>query len=211
MVMRNRRLILRLLLSFHDVEIKCQSFFFPFFLLDFKVSKQCGFCPKCGKEKENQTKCQSCGIHFSKDLQRNCRQTVTLNDSAGLSLRTSTHQNSGGQKSQNTILPAKKFYGNSVGKIPIDIIVSCDESGQNYLHTNGKVILSRAKVAKITNLKERKTSLSDLNDPSKYFTLFSIAYMGLIFFTYIFNVSMSIFLKCSFKRFFVSLYDMLLG
>ncbi|XDC77695.1 hypothetical protein R6Z07F_008868 [Ovis aries] len=134
-------------------------------LTDLEVSKQCGFCPKCGKEKENQTKCQSCGIHFSKDLQRNCRQTVTLNDSAGLSLRTSTHQNSGGQKSQNTILPAKKFYGNSVGKIPIDIIVSCDESGQNYLHTNGKVILSRAKVAKITNLKERKTSVSDLNDP----------------------------------------------
>ncbi|XP_040094995.1 sentrin-specific protease 6 isoform X3 [Oryx dammah] len=134
-------------------------------LTDLEVSKHCGFCPKCGKEKENQTKCQSCGIPFSKDLQRNCRQTVTLNDSAGLSLRTSIHQNSGGQKSQNTILPVKKFYGNSVGKIPIDIIVSCDESGQNYLHTNGKVILSRAKVAKITNLKERKTSLSDLNDP----------------------------------------------
>ncbi|MXQ80105.1 hypothetical protein E5288_WYG013662 [Bos mutus] len=136
-------------------------------LTDLEVSKQCEFCPKCGKEKENQTKCQSCGIPFSKDLQRNCRQAITLNDSAGLSLRTSIHQNSGGQKSQNTILPAKKFYGNSVGKIPIDIIVSCDESGQNYLHTNGKVILSRAKVAKITNLKERKTSLSDLNDPSK--------------------------------------------
>jgi len=180
-----------------------KSFFFLFFLLHFKVSKQCEFCPKCGKEKENQTKCQSCGIPFSKDLQRNCRQAITLNDSAGLSLRTSIHQNSGGQKSQNTILPAKKFYGNSVGKIPIDIIVSCDESGQNYLHTNGKVILSRAKVAKITNLKERKTSLSDLNDPSKYFTLFSIAYMSLIFFTYIFNVSMSIFLKYSFKRLFV--------
>ncbi|XP_025150650.3 sentrin-specific protease 6 isoform X7 [Bubalus bubalis] len=134
-------------------------------LTDLEVSKQCEFCPKCGKEKENQTKCQSCGILFSKDLQRNCRQAITLNDSAGLSLRTSIHQNSGGQKSQNTILPAKKFYGNSVGKIPIDIIVSCDESGQNYLHTNGKVILSRAKVAKITNLKERKTSVSDLNDP----------------------------------------------
>ncbi|XP_020756951.1 sentrin-specific protease 6 isoform X3 [Odocoileus virginianus] len=134
-------------------------------LTDLEVSKQCGYCPKCGKEKENQTKCQSCGVPFPKDLQRNCRQAVTLNDSAGLSLRTSIHQNSGGQKSQNTILPAKKFYGNSVGKIPIDIIVNCDESGQNCLHTNGKVILSRAKVAKITNLKERKTSLSDLNDP----------------------------------------------
>ncbi|KAM9676374.1 sentrin-specific protease 6 isoform 3-T3 [Dama dama] len=134
-------------------------------LTDLEVSKQCGYCPKCGKEKENQTKCQSCGIHFPKDLQRNCRQAVTLNDSAGLSLRTSIHQNSGGQKLQNTILPAKKFYGNSVEEIPIDLIVNCDERRQNCLHTNGKVILSRAKVAKITNLKERKTSLSDLNDP----------------------------------------------
>ncbi|XP_007456664.1 PREDICTED: sentrin-specific protease 6 isoform X2 [Lipotes vexillifer] len=98
------------------------------------------------------------------DLQRNCRQAVTLNESTGL-LRTSIHQNSGGQKSQNTALPAKKFYGNSVGKVPIDIIVNCDDSGQNNLQTNGKVILPRAKVAKITNLKERKTSLSDLNDP----------------------------------------------
>ncbi|XP_065767672.1 sentrin-specific protease 6 isoform X3 [Muntiacus reevesi] len=134
-------------------------------LTDLEVSKQCGYCPKCGKEKENQTKCQSCGIPFPKDLQRNCRQAVTLNDSAGLSLRTSIHQNSGGQKSQNTILPAKKFYGNSVEEIPIDLIVTCDERRQNCLHTNGKVILSRAKVAKITHLKERKTSLSDLNDP----------------------------------------------
>ncbi|XP_024587629.1 sentrin-specific protease 6 isoform X1 [Neophocaena asiaeorientalis asiaeorientalis] len=133
-------------------------------LTDLEVSKQCGYCPKCGKEKENQTKCQSCGIPFPKDLQRNCRQAVTLNESTGL-LRTSIHQNSGGQKSQNTALPAKKFYGNSVGKVPVDIIVSCDDSGQNNLQTNGKVILPRAKVAKITNLKERKTSLSDLNDP----------------------------------------------
>ncbi|XP_059886312.1 sentrin-specific protease 6 isoform X3 [Delphinus delphis] len=133
-------------------------------LTDLEVSKQCGYCPKCGKEKENQTKCQSCGIPFPKDLQRNCRQAVTLNESAGL-LRTSIHQNSGGQKSQNTTLPAKKFYGNSVGKVPVDIIVSCDDSGQNNSQTNGKVILPRAKVAKITSLKERKTSLSDLNDP----------------------------------------------
>ncbi|XP_060023400.1 sentrin-specific protease 6 isoform X2 [Lagenorhynchus albirostris] len=133
-------------------------------LTDLEASKQCGYCPKCGREKENQTKCQSCGIPFPKDLQRNCRQAVTLNESTGL-LRTSIHQNSGGQKSQNTTLPAKKFYGNSVGKVPVDIIVSCDDSGQNNLQTNGKVILPRAKVAKITSLKERKTSLSDLNDP----------------------------------------------
>uniref|UniRef100_A0A8C0DHD5 Sentrin-specific protease 6 n=1 Tax=Balaenoptera musculus TaxID=9771 RepID=A0A8C0DHD5_BALMU len=98
------------------------------------------------------------------DLQRNSRQAVTLNEPTGL-LRTSIHQNSGGRKSQNTALPAKKFYGNSVGKVPIDIIVNCDDSGQNYLQTNGKVILPKTEVAKITNLKERKTSLSDLNDP----------------------------------------------
>uniref|UniRef100_A0A452SWK8 Sentrin-specific protease 6 n=1 Tax=Ursus americanus TaxID=9643 RepID=A0A452SWK8_URSAM len=134
-------------------------------LTDLEVSKQCGYCPKCGKEKENQTKCQSCGILFPKDLQRNCRQAITLSESTGPLLRTSIHQNSGGQKSQNTALPSKKFYGSSVGKIPVDIIVNCDDSRQNYLQTNGKVILPRAKVAKITNLKERKTSLSDLNDP----------------------------------------------
>ncbi|XP_054425617.1 sentrin-specific protease 6 isoform X4 [Pteronotus mesoamericanus] len=97
------------------------------------------------------------------DLQRNCRQAVTLNESTGPLLRTSNHQNSGGQKSQN--ITVKKFYGNSVGKVPIDIIVSCDDSRQNYLQTNGKVVLPKAKGTKITNLKERKTSLSDLNDP----------------------------------------------
>ncbi|XP_057383536.1 sentrin-specific protease 6 isoform X2 [Balaenoptera acutorostrata] len=133
-------------------------------LTDLEVSKQFGYCPKCGKEKENQTKCQSCGIPFPKDLQRNSRQAVTLNEPTGL-LRTSIHQNSGRRKSQNTALPAKKFYGNSVGKVPVDIIVNCDDSGQNYLQTNGKVILPKTEVAKITNPKERKTSLSDLNDP----------------------------------------------
>ncbi|XP_058590487.1 sentrin-specific protease 6 isoform X3 [Neofelis nebulosa] len=99
------------------------------------------------------------------DVQRNCRQAITLSESTGPLLRTSIHQNSGGQKSQNTALSSKKFYGNSLGKIPVDIIVNCDDSRQNYLQTNGKVILPRAKVAKLTNLKERKTSLSDLNDP----------------------------------------------
>ncbi|XP_019585160.2 sentrin-specific protease 6 isoform X5 [Rhinolophus sinicus] len=99
------------------------------------------------------------------DLQRNCRQAVTLNESTGPLLRTSNHQNSGGQKSQNTALSLKKFYGNSVGKVPIDIIVSCDDNRQNYSQANGKVVLPRAKIAKIANLKERKTSLSDLNDP----------------------------------------------
>lgn len=99
------------------------------------------------------------------DLQRNCRQAVTLNESTGPLLRTSNHQNSGGQKSQNTALSLKKFYGNNMGKVPMDIIVSCDDNRQNYSQANGKVVLPRPKLAKITNLKERKTSLSDLNDP----------------------------------------------
>lgn len=134
-------------------------------LTHFEVSEQRECCPKCGKEKENQTRCQSCGIVFHNDLQRNCRQAVTLNESTGPLLRTSIHQNSGGQKSQNTGLTAKKFYGNSVDKIPIDILLTCDGSRPNYIQTNGKVILPGGKIPKITNPKERKTSVSDLNDP----------------------------------------------
>lgn len=101
-------------------------------------------------------------------MQRNCRQAITLHESTGPLLRTSIHQNSGGQKSQTTGLTAKKFYGNSVEKIPIDILVTCDASRHNYIQTNGKVILPGGKIPKLTNPKERKTSLSDLNDPSKY-------------------------------------------
>ncbi|XP_036270351.1 sentrin-specific protease 6 isoform X5 [Pipistrellus kuhlii] len=97
------------------------------------------------------------------DLPRSCRPATALNESTSSLLRTSNHQNSGGQKSQSTALTPNKFYGNTVGKVPIDIIVNCDR--QNYLQANGKVILSRAKGVKTTNLKERKISLSDLNDP----------------------------------------------
>lgn len=100
-------------------------------------------------------------------MQRNCRQAITLHESTGPLLRTSIHQNSGGQKSQTTGLTAKKFYGNSVEKIPIDILVTCDASRHNYIQTNGKVVLPGGKIPKFTNPKERKTSLSDLNDPSK--------------------------------------------
>ncbi|KAL6046999.1 hypothetical protein STEG23_037397, partial [Scotinomys teguina] len=133
-------------------------------LTHLEVSEQHERCPKCGKEKENQTKCQSCGIVFHNDLQRNCRQAVTLNEPTGPLLRTSIHHNSGGQKSQTTGLTAKKFYGNSLEKIPVDILVTCD-ARHNYIQTNGKVILPGGKIPKITNLKERKTSMSDLNDP----------------------------------------------
>ncbi|XP_006897031.1 PREDICTED: sentrin-specific protease 6 [Elephantulus edwardii] len=107
---------------------------------------------------------KKCLTHLE-DLQRNCRQAVTLNESAGPLLRTSIHQNSGGQKSQNTGLAINRFYGNNVGNVPRDILLTCGESRQNYLQTNGKALLSGAKITKITNLKERKTSLSDLNDP----------------------------------------------
>ncbi|OBS82738.1 hypothetical protein A6R68_23274, partial [Neotoma lepida] len=138
-------------------------------LTHLEVSEQHERCPKCGKEKENQTKCQSCGIVFHNDLQRNCRQAVTLTESTGPLLRTSIHQNSGGQKSQTTGLTAKKFYGNSVEKIPVDILVTCDASRHNYIQTNGKVILPGGKIPKITNPKERKTSVSDLNDPMMLF------------------------------------------
>ncbi|XP_029416457.1 sentrin-specific protease 6 isoform X2 [Nannospalax galili] len=134
-------------------------------LTHLQVSEQRECCPKCGQEKENQTKCQSCGIIFRNDLQRNCRQAVTLNESTGPLLRTSIHHNSGGQKSQNTGLTTKKFYGNSVEKIPIDIVVNCDDTRHNYIQTNGKIILPGGKIPRITNSKERKTSLSDLNDP----------------------------------------------
>ncbi|XP_062042377.1 sentrin-specific protease 6 isoform X7 [Lepus europaeus] len=134
-------------------------------LTHLEVSEQRECCPKCGKEKENQTKCQSCGILFRNDLQKSCRQAITLNESTGPLLRTSIHQNSGGQKLQNTGLTTKKFYGNNVEKVPIDIIVNRDDNRHNYLQTNGKIILPGAKIPKITSLKERKTSSSDLNDP----------------------------------------------
>ncbi|XP_060240682.1 sentrin-specific protease 6 isoform X1 [Meriones unguiculatus] len=134
-------------------------------LTHLEVSEPRECCPKCGKEKENQTKCQSCGIVFHNDLQRNYRQAITLNETTGPLLRTSIHQNSGGQKSQNTGLTVKKFYGNSIEKIPVDILVTCDASRHNYIQTNGKVILPGGKIPKITNPKERKISMSDLNDP----------------------------------------------
>uniref|UniRef100_A0A5F9D8E4 SUMO specific peptidase 6 n=1 Tax=Oryctolagus cuniculus TaxID=9986 RepID=A0A5F9D8E4_RABIT len=107
---------------------------------------------------------KKCLTHLE-DLQKSCRQAITLNESTGPLLRTSIHQNSGGQKLQNTGLTTKKFYGNNVEKVPIDIIVNRDDSRHNYLQTNGKIILPGTKIPKITSLKERKTSSSDLNDP----------------------------------------------
>ncbi|XP_072498737.1 sentrin-specific protease 6 isoform X3 [Notamacropus eugenii] len=132
-------------------------------LTHLEVSAQTEYCPQCGKERKSQTKCQNCGVTFSKDLQRNCRQA--LNEAAVPLSRTSIHHNSGGQKSQNTGLNAKKFYGNTLGKVPVDIIVSHDYVGQNFLQSNGKILLPGAKIPQITNLRKRNTKPSDLNDP----------------------------------------------
>lgn len=50
-------------------------------------------------------------------------------------------------------------------KIPVRILLTYDASRHNYIHTNGKVIIPDGKTPKITNLKERRTSMSDLSDP----------------------------------------------
>ncbi|XP_028902793.1 sentrin-specific protease 6, partial [Ornithorhynchus anatinus] len=141
--------------------------------LPFPASKKCLIhlegseknecCPQCGKEDENQTKCQSCGSAYLKDFQRHCRQIAPLNESGSPLSRSSIHPNSGGEKSPNTGLNAKKFYGSTFGKV--DILLNRGESGQNFLKANGKVLLSASKIPKITNLRPRNARPSDLNDP----------------------------------------------
>lgn len=73
-----------------------------------------------------------------------------------------------------------------MGKVLVDVIVNCG-GGRANLQINGKVILFRLKGVKIISSKERKISLLDLNDLSKYFIFFNIVYIKLIFFIYIFN------------------------
>ncbi|XP_067388789.1 sentrin-specific protease 6 isoform X4 [Emydura macquarii macquarii] len=125
------------------------------------------FCPGCGKTNENQTKCQSCGNVFCKDLQRHSKQTVTLCESLGPLLRSSIHQNSTGQKSPGTGLNTQKFYGSAVGKGPVNIILSRDIIGHSVLRSNGKVgLLTGTKIPKSSgNLRQRSTRPSELNDP----------------------------------------------
>uniref|UniRef100_A0A8C8S7N8 Sentrin-specific protease 6 n=1 Tax=Pelusios castaneus TaxID=367368 RepID=A0A8C8S7N8_9SAUR len=125
------------------------------------------FCPGCGKTNENQTKCQSCGNVFCKDLQRHSKQTVTLSESLGPLLRSSIHQNSTGQKSPGTGLNTHKFYGSAVAKGPVDIILSRDIVGHSVLRPNGKVgLLTGTKIPKSSgNLRQRSTRPSELNDP----------------------------------------------
>uniref|UniRef100_F6PJM2 SENP6 protease n=1 Tax=Ornithorhynchus anatinus TaxID=9258 RepID=F6PJM2_ORNAN len=105
---------------------------------------------------------KKCLIHLE-DFQRHCRQIAPLNESGSPLSRSSIHPNSGGEKSPNTGLNAKKFYGSTFGKV--DILLNRGESGQNFLKANGKVLLSASKIPKITNLRPRNARPSDLNDP----------------------------------------------
>ncbi|XP_026510388.1 sentrin-specific protease 6 isoform X6 [Terrapene carolina triunguis] len=68
-------------------------------LEDLEPTDYSTFCSGCEKTNENQTKCQSYGNVFCKDLQRRSKQTVTLSESPRPLLRSSIHQNSTGQKS----------------------------------------------------------------------------------------------------------------
>ncbi|XP_044866796.1 sentrin-specific protease 6 isoform X8 [Mauremys mutica] len=68
-------------------------------LEDLEPTDYSTFCSGCEKTNENQTKCQSYGNVFCKDLQRRSKQTVPLSESLRPLLRSSIHQNSTGQKS----------------------------------------------------------------------------------------------------------------
>ncbi|KGL76236.1 Sentrin-specific protease 6, partial [Tinamus guttatus] len=102
-----------------------------------------------------------------KHLQRVSRQTVTLGESVGPLSRSSIHQNSTGQKPSGTGFNTKKFYSSTVGKAPVDILLSSDVVGHSMLRQNGKVgLITATKGPKITgNLRQRSTRPSELNDP----------------------------------------------
>ncbi|XP_043366474.1 sentrin-specific protease 6 isoform X16 [Dermochelys coriacea] len=136
-------------------------------LEDLEPTDYSTFCPGCEKTNENQTKCQSYGNVFCKDLQRRSKQTVTLSESLRPLLRSSIHQNSTGQKSPGTGLNTHKFYGSAGGKGPVDIILSHDIVGHSLSRPNGKVgLLTGTKIPKSSgNLRQRSTRPSELNDP----------------------------------------------
>ncbi|XP_034622077.1 sentrin-specific protease 6 isoform X5 [Trachemys scripta elegans] len=136
-------------------------------LEDLEPTDYSTFCSGCEKTNENQTKCQSYGNVFCKDLQRRSKQTVTLSESLRPLLRSSIHQNSTGQKSPGTGLNTQKFYGSAGGKGPVDIILSRDILGHSMSRPNGKVgLLTGTKIPKSSgNLRQRNTRPSELNDP----------------------------------------------
>lgn len=93
-------------------------------------------------------------------------QNVTLHDCLEPLVRESIHENSTGQKSLNAGLNAKKFYGSSPGAVSVDFIVRRDVV-PNLLRPNGKV------GSKISgNTRQRGTTASELNDPSKFLFCF---------------------------------------
>uniref|UniRef100_A0A8C3PDB7 Sentrin-specific protease 6 n=1 Tax=Chrysemys picta bellii TaxID=8478 RepID=A0A8C3PDB7_CHRPI len=106
---------------------------------DLEPTDYSTFCSGCEKTNENQTKCQSYGNVFCKDLQRRSKQTVTCSESLRPLLRSSIHQNSTGQKSP----------------------------GHSMSRPNGKVgLLTGTKIPKSSgNLRQRNTRPSELNDP----------------------------------------------
>ncbi|XP_006132020.1 sentrin-specific protease 6 isoform X3 [Pelodiscus sinensis] len=115
---------------------------------------------------ENQTKYQSSGNDFYRDLQRRSKQTVTLSEPVESLLRSSIHQNSTAQKSPGTGLNTQKFYGPAAGKGSVDAL-SRDITGHSMLRLNGKVgLLTGTKIPKSSgNLRPRNTRPSELNDP----------------------------------------------
>ncbi|XP_054833028.1 sentrin-specific protease 6 isoform X2 [Eublepharis macularius] len=116
-------------------------------------------CPCNGKASEIQTKCQRCGNQCLRGLPRHSMQSITVNESLGPLARESIHENSAGQKSLNTGVNAKKFYGSFPGTVSSDCIVR-REIGTTILRQNGKV------GSKITgNLRQKSSTASELNDP----------------------------------------------
>ncbi|XP_077162539.1 sentrin-specific protease 6 isoform X3 [Paroedura picta] len=116
-------------------------------------------CPCNGKASESQTKCQRGENLCLGALPRHSMQSITLNDSLGPLAREPIHENAAGQKTLNSGLNAKKFYGSFPGTVSSDCIVRRD-IGTTILRPNGKV------GSKITgNLRQKSSIASELNDP----------------------------------------------
>nr|XP_033791314.1 sentrin-specific protease 6 isoform X2 [Geotrypetes seraphini] len=126
-----------------------------------ELTEHSKICPRCGKEKKNQTKCQNCG-----DLQRYFHHTSTLYESGERLSRPAIHQNSAGQNSLNRGLNAKGFYG-SYAKVPVDDILNTENNEQNLFVVNGKAGLPHGtNIPKNSrNMRHRGVRQSPVNDP----------------------------------------------
>ena len=88
---------------------------------------------------------------------------MAVNDSLGSLARESIHvENLSGQKSLSAGVNPKKFYGSPSGTVSVHFMVRRNV-GPTMLRPNGKV---SSKI--MGNLKQRSTTTSDLNDPSKF-------------------------------------------